>query len=543
MTDNTKSLLASLTVEEGVIINCNEVFTELFGFTLSEIENLCIEDKLRLDEQSVYSNLNDLFVSSITAEGGIFASAAFFNNLHYAVSVKLHCIYEKHQTFKIYFLILCDKSKDPISGLPNGWALTSRVDFLINNRNFLLKNMTLIVVEADNFSSINFRYNYIVGDQFLVKLGDRLKDIMSGSGFVVRFSNAKFAILLEDHDELSLPSLNLYIKKICERLCLSLSIPISISEKIEISKSFSIGVSSPGFAYDCYHSMQIAAETEKQKAQKYSTNKYYIAPVKAKGDFLTQKLIIDALPQAIASNQIQVHYQPQYNLNDNTLVGLEALSRWHDPILGHIPPNIFVAIAEDIGLHFEFDLWVFENVCLQLIEWQKQNILIPRVAINMSLKTMEKSSFVERIIVILKDTECPTHLIELEVTETGSINNSDMLKNNMLEVKKLGMHIAVDDFGTGYSSLSMIRNFYLSLDKLKLDRSLIDKVCLSELDKNFTKQIIELGKLLKLSVLAEGVETKQQLDLLTELGCDSAQGYYFSKALSSIDIIKLMQSK
>jgi len=545
MTDNTKTLLAALTIHNGcnsIVTCCNDAFTELFGFSLSEIKNTSLANKLVLLEEPLFCDLKALFFIAVATDGGIFASAKMFNNLHYAVAVKLHCVYQGNDTYKLYFRVSENKSIDPISGLPNGWALKSRIDYVINNQKITLKNMVLIIIEADNFSTINFRYDYFIGDQYLVALGKRLIEAVNGVGFVVRYSNARYAILIEDYETLPADMLTQRVDLICQNLCLALTAPIQISPDIEITKSFSIGVSSIGFEYDCYHSMQIAAETEKQKAKKYSINKYYIAPSEPQAEFLTRKLIIEALPQAIALHQIQVYYQPQYDINSHQLIGLEALSRWNDDTLGTIPPDVFVAITEDIGLHFEFDLWVFEKVCRQLVIWQKQSIPVPRIAINISFKTMEMNTFIERIKVILKDTGCPTNLLELEVTETSSINNAKMLSENMLQVKELGLYIAVDDFGTGYSSLSLIRTFHMSLDKLKLDRSLIDKICQTQLDQNFTKHIIELGKILNVSILAEGVETKAQLDLLTDLGCDYAQGWYFSKAVTCEEVVSLIET-
>lgn len=546
MTDNTKTLLAALTIHNGccnsIVTSCNDAFTELFGFIDSEMKNTFLADKLVLSKETLCCDLKALFFVAIATDGGIFASAKMFNNLHYAMAVKLHCVYQGNDTFKLYFRVSENKSIDPISGLPNGWALLSRINYLMSRENLGFKNLALIIIDVDNFSTINYRHDFIVGDQYLVVLGKLLQNATKGFGFVVRFCNAKFSILIENKDGLLGEKSFEWIEEICEFLTHLLIQPITVSDDLEITKSFSLGVSSPGFEYENYHAMEIAAETEMKKAKKYSINKYYIALPEIKGELLTRKLIIEALPQAIVKDQIQVYYQPQYDIHSHQLIGLEALSRWSNDLLGTIPPDIFVPITEDIGLHFEFDLWVFEKVCTQLVLWQKQSIQVPRIAINISFKTMEMSTFIERIKIILKKTTCSTSLLELEVTETSSINNAKMLSENMLQVKELGMHIAVDDFGTGYSSLSLIRTFHLSLDKLKLDRSLIDKICQTQLDKNFTKHIIELGKILNVSVLAEGVETQQQLDLLIELGCDYAQGYYFSKAQTSEDIVLLMQA-
>jgi len=398
-----------------------------------------------------------------------------------------------------------------------------------------------VVIDVDNFSTINYRYDFSIGDQYLVELGKLLQKTAKDYGFVIRFSNAKFAILVEDTYAALAGTLLDRINEICQELCVVLADPIRVSDNLQITKSFSIGVSAPGFEYDMHHPMELAAETVLKKAKKFSTNEYFIALPDTKNEFLTRKLIIDALPEAISRNIIQVYYQPQYDIYTNEIIGLEALSRWTDETLGIIPPDVFVPITEDIGLHFEFDLWVFTRVCEQLVSWKEQQVPTPRVAINISFMTMEMSTFVERIVAILKLTGCPTNLLELEVVETSSINNAKMIESNMAELKQLGIYIAVDDFGTGYSSLNLIRILHKSLDKIKLDRSLIDKICHTQLDKKFTQHIVAMGNILEVKVLAEGVESKQQLDLLIELGCDYAQGYYFSKPLSKQDIERLLQ--
>lgn len=541
MTNHTKKLLAELTIHNGLIISCNDAFTGLLGFTEAELKNIRLESKLHLSTESKFSNLIDFLDSSTST--GEFTNAIMFNSSHYAVNVNLFCIRESG-FYKLYFRILQNKCFDPISELPNGGALTSRVDYLLHHGNLAMKDMVLMLVNVDNFSTINYRYNFLVGDNYLIALGRLLTSAIKDIDFVVRFSNAKYGLLFENHDQLSCDDLFKRIESICQELCLLLDEPLNVGDDIQIIKSFSIGCSAPNVDYECFHSMGIAAETAMLKSHKFSINKFNIASLSDTDELITRKLIIDALPQSITQNKIQVHYQPQYDINDNNkLIGLEALSRWNDELLGNIRPDLFVPIAEDIGLHFEFDLWVFDNVCRQIITWKNNNIDAPRVAINISIKSMEMPRFIERILVILDHTQCPTNLLELEVTETTSITNIQLLSDNMLKVKALGIHIAIDDFGSGYSSLYIIRTFHKSFDKLKLDRSLVDKISESELDKAFTKQIIELGKILNISVLAEGVETKEQLDLLIECGCDYVQGYYFSKALTHQDTAVLIQTE
>ncbi|MBL1416525.1 MAG: EAL domain-containing protein, partial [Moritella sp.] len=227
-----------------------------------------------------------------------------------------------------------------------------------------------------------------------------------------------------------------------------------------------------------------------------------------------------------------IHYQPQYEFENNKLVGFEALSRWMHKDLGYISPDVFIRIAEDIGLHFEFDLWVFTQVCHQIVQWREEYVYSPRIAINISFKTLEMTDFVTRLQSIIEHSGCPTNLLEIEVTETASISNMITLIDNVRAVKKLGINIAIDDFGTGYSSLSLVRTLRSSLDTLKIDRSLVADICSSPLDREFARKVIGLGEVLEVKVLAEGVETLAQRDLLQELGCDYAQGYYFDKALT-----------
>jgi len=541
MTDHTKKLLAELTIKNGLVISCNDTFVDLIGFTEAELKDILLETKLHLLAESEFLNLNN-FLEQATSTG-IFTDAIMFNSAHYAVNVNLFCIKED-DLVKLYFRVLQNKRFDPISELPNGGALTSRVDYLLEYGNLTMKDMVLILVEVDNFSTINYRYNFIVGDHYLVALGKLLTSAIKDIDFVVRFSNAQYGLLFENHDQLSCDDLFKRIESICQELCLLLDEPLNVGDNIEIIKSFSIGCSAPNVDYDCFHSMGIAAETAMSKSHKFSINKFNIASLSDTDELITRKLIIDALPQSIIQNKIQVYYQPQYDIKDNNkLIGLEALSRWNDELLGNIKPDLFVSIAEDIGLHFEFDLWVFDNVCRQIMDWKNNNVDTPRVAINISIKSLETPRFIERIQVIIDQTLCPTNLLELEVTETTSITNIQLLSDNMLKAKALGIHIAIDDFGTGYSSLYIIRTFCKSFDKLKLDRSLVDKISESHLDKAFTKQVIELGKILNISVLAEGVETKEQLDLLIECGCDYVQGYYFSKALTHQDTAALIQTE
>lgn len=535
MSDVAYSLLPVLTINNGTVMACNDVFTEQVGYIESEIignQLHCILSVIDTDTQDTVSNENIADYISGKAQKGC-VRAALKDKHHYALPVDVQCQARVGTPgeFELYFRIVENKSVDPITGLPNGWAIRSRAEYLLRLSDSCKPSMALIIFSVDNFSTMNYRYGFDVGDNYLWVLGRTLQETVSDNGLVVRYSNAKFGVLVEDYNGLSNEAFHCHINQLCQHICAVSAVPLELNGGYRVGKSFSIGVSAESAIYDSYHAMEVATETAMREAQKYSVSKYCIATEQIKDDLVFKKLIIEELPQAIEQNQIKIYFQPQYDLSNGMLIGFEALSRWQHTELGNIPPDIFVGIAEEIGLHFEFDLWVFNQVCSQIIEWRKHGVNTPRIAINISFKTIEMTTFVSRIVDIINTTQCPTELIEIEITETATAKNIGTLRDNITQLKSAGINIAVDDFGTGYSSLNLIRTFCQSLDKLKLDRTLIENICNTELDREFTRQIIELSRVLQVKVLAEGVETREQRELLTQLGCDCAQGYYFDKAL------------
>lgn len=525
--------LPTITVVNGIVTACNEVFTEQVGFNPTDIVGQTASSIVSLvtgDAQTV-SDLEHWLSSSLETKQALLTDATLNNKYHYELPVKAYAtpLNDDKSSIQLYFKILSNRSIDPITGLPNGWGIHSRADYLIDNPDTTSSSFVVLFLSVDNFSTINFRYGFDIGDDYILLLGKELQSIVKS--LVVRFSNAKFGILIENKDELTVSAFQVYIEQICQKICTLSSKPMKIAPNIKITKSFSIGVSERNVLYESYHAMELAAETAMLQAKKFSMSKYCFSTFETPEDIVSKKLIIDEFPRAIEKCLINIHYQPQYELNTDKLIGLEALSRWNHASLGNITPDVFIEIAEEIGLHFDFDLWVITQVCTQIVDWRKQGIHAPKIAINISFKTIEMTTFIERLNLIIQQTACPTACIELEITETASANNMKTLTDNIFKVQELGISIAVDDFGCGYSSLSLIRTFHKSFDKLKLDRSLIENICNTTVDREFTRQIIHLGKVLDVKILAEGVEDYEQCQLLKTLGCDYAQGYYFDKAL------------
>jgi len=534
-------LLPFFTVKNGLLIGCNNIFSDVFGYDNETLKQHRLQDILTIESDNPQSqfDINQLF-SRVRQSDGVKTQGMIKNQHHYSLHVEIFCQSDSNAkgTFNFFFRVLEDKSQDLVTGLPNGWAISSRANHLLNLPEQMLPQLAVIIFKVDNFSTLNFRQGYHVGDEYLTLLGLKVQQLMGKENLVVRFSNAKYGILVEDYNQLTPEQFKDYVTSICQALCDISSSPIELDNDVLVHKNFSIGVSEVNAFYKSYFAMEIATETAMHQASKFSTSKFIFATSKITDRLLTKKLIIDDLPQAIAQQHIVMHYQPQYCLVSKKIMGLEALSRWQHEYLGYISPAFFVGIAEEIGLHFEFDLFVFKQVCHQIQSWKQLGYAIPRVSINISFKTLERDAFVTRIEHIINETKCPTDCIEIEVTETTSIKNIDGLFENMNQVQQLGIHIAIDDFGSGYSSLSLIRTLHQSLDKLKLDKSLIDNICYTTIDRDVVKQIIELGGVLGLDVLAEGIEHPEQQALLSTLGCKFGQGYLFEKPLPPEDIVE-----
>ncbi|WP_394131959.1 putative bifunctional diguanylate cyclase/phosphodiesterase [Shewanella maritima] len=540
MNTHLHPFLPSIKVVDGSIVSINNSFKELSGYVDKHVLGSSFSSKLSdivWNEQHIAS-LYQLISLQASVQDDLYFEAVLVDGNQFKLPVTIHIQFTSHdkKDFIAYFQAFNNKSRDPITGLPNGWAISSRANYIIDHYDAVQRNFVVIAINVDNFSTINYRYNFDIGDQYLKIVGQLLKQTVTEDHLVIRFSNAKFGVLYENTAGLSNKQFEQQVITVCQSLCDLGNAPVYLSDDIVIRKSFSIGVSAPRVVYDNYHAMEVAAETAIENAKKQSVSSFVLADEKMANSLMAQKLIIDEFPNALAEQQIEVHYQPQYDLQTHQLIGLEALSRWQHPQLGVVAPDVFIGIGEDIGFHFEFDLWVFQQVCQQVMEWQRQQLQFEKVAINVSFKTAEMVNFVDRLQDILLKTGCDVQCLEIEITETAQVNNEQAMRHNIAALQQLGFRIAIDDFGTGYSSLNIIRSYHDFFNVVKLDRSLIEHICNTEIDRLFVAQIIDLGKILKLKVLAEGVETAEQASLLAQLGCHFAQGYYFDKALPKAQV-------
>lgn len=404
--------------------------------------------------------------------------------------------------------------KDCLTGLPNRRSLMDILDNLtIKNTHF-----ALLFLDLDRFKFVNDVYGHLVGDKLLIQLAERLCHNVRTNEHIFRIGGDEFVIILKDLTE------QVTVSDIVQRIIDRIK-PLFDVDGIQFKITMSIGIAI--YPVDGLNSQDIlrAADLAMYSAKHSGRDNYAFF----NSDLLKTTIEISAiehdLRSALINEELTVNYQPQIRLSDMKLVGIEALLRWYNPILGSVPPNKFIPVAEDTGIICELGNFVIDTVCRQLVLWDTSDF---RISINVSAIQLQRGDFYQEI----KDTLDKYHVnpshIELEITESVLIKDSKFMLNQLSKINKLGIRLAIDDFGIGYSNISYLKT--IVIDTIKIDKAFIQDIHIHS-NAVLVKAIIDMTSSLGALSIAEGVETRQQLDVLRELGCDMIQGFYISKAL------------
>lgn len=425
----------------------------------------------------------------------------------------------KQQEAKLAFLA----EYDPLTLLPNRHLFTTKLTQALKIARREHSQLAVLILDLDNFKNINDSYGHNTGDVLLKRIAEKLQLCCGETASLARLGGDEFALLMENlaHPEDA--------ARFAQELLLSLQQPLVLEFDIEVSNSASIGISLFPQHTDNAEALLQGADTAvyKAKADGRNTYSYYNDQLTAQA---RERLILEGkLRQALKFAQLECYYQAQLNLSTNQIVGAELLIRWFDPEQGYIAPDQFIPVAESCGLIHELGLFVLQQACLQGQAWLTQGLPALRLAVNVSTHQFSKGDLEQQVKQVLQQTGFPAHLLELEVTESALMQNKEHVIQTMQQLRAAGIRLAIDDFGTGYSSLAYLQQ--LPLDVLKVDRRFIDRITDNEDDRQISKAIIELGHTLRFDVLAEGVETAEQLALLKDMACDYYQGYYYSKPL------------
>lgn len=421
---------------------------------------------------------------------------------------------------------------DVVTGLPNRRFIEKRLSRAISNHHVRSKKkIAFLLLDLDRFKHINDSLGHSYGDLLLKEVGDRLTSSLKPSELVCRIGGDEYGILLENKNEIQ-------IEKIAENILTVLRKTYDIRGE-ELYVTPSIGVSIFPEHGNSFESLLMKADTAMYKVKEAGKNHYKI--YHAEMDIEPQVTMENALRKGIERNELELYYQPQVSLENNNIVGVEALLRWIRPDQGMVPPCEFIPLAEETGLILPLGEWVLKEACLQSVKWGEQGILPIRIAVNISAIQFQQNNFIEKVTETLFETKANPENIELEITESVAMGSIEETLSKLQSLKEMGFHIAMDDFGTGYSSLQYLNQY--PIDHLKIDRSFISSLHTSEKNVAIVKLIVLMAKGLNYKVIAEGVEDDSQKLFLRSIECDEYQGYLFSPPLNRLDTEVLLQKQ
>lgn len=421
-------------------------------------------------------------------------------------------------------------SFDTLTGLPNRTLFQDRLNHAITQAHRSKNIVALLFLDLDRFKHINDSMGHHIGDLLLKAVAGRLQNAVREGDTVARLGGDEFTIILEGVAKTKAATL------ISEKVLRAFQVPFLLDDK-SLTISTSIGISLYPNDADNADSLIKFADTAMYHAKSLGRNNFQFYTHEL-NEIATRHVLLEAgLKQAIARNELSLVYQPKFSLRDGSLTGVEALLRWHHAELGPISPVEFIPLAEETGIINHIGLWVINHACQQLAQWNELGFKDFSMAINLSARQL-KADIISTIEVALAVSGLPAQSLELELTESMIMGNPQESVTTLAKLKALGLTIAVDDFGTGYSSLSYLKRF--PIDTLKIDREFVRDITNDPDDAAITSAIIALAHSLELNVVAEGVETQEQLNFLAEQGCDQVQGFLLSKPLSAKDCLVLL---
>jgi len=423
---------------------------------------------------------------------------------------------------------------DSLTNLPNRTLFLDRLKQSMRLADRYEKKVALLFIDLDHFKEINDSLGHHVGDKILIEFATRMKNSIRETDTISRLGGDEFCVVLND-----ITDPDFIINFILESMKLIKEPFVINSRKLHIGMS--VGISMYPNDGGSPNTLLKNADAAMYRAKENGRNTYSFYDEEMTQKALDRVFLETALRKAFVDDELLVYFQPQMNAQNNELVGMEALVRWQHPELGLVSPDTFIPFAELSGLIVELDRIVMKKALIQFHKWYKNGLNPGKLAMNLAIKQLESSDFIEFVDSLLSDEDCTYDNIEFEVTENQIMKNPEKSIKMLKKLNDLGISIAVDDFGTGYSSLTYLKR--LPITKLKIDKSFVDDLPYDPEDIAITKTIISLCESLNLKVIAEGVETKEQKEFLVENGCKFIQGYLYSRPLCIDDMTRFLEEQ
>lgn len=421
---------------------------------------------------------------------------------------------------------------DSLTGLPNRTLFQDRFCQSISMAGRDRSYVALLLFDLDEFKQVNETLGHQFGDELLQAVGLRLQETVRRSDTLARLGGDEFVVMMPaapDSDSMAI---------VAQKLLNLISVPFTLGGK-EIFISASIGISVYPHDGSDSETLLSHADLALYAAKGKGRNAFCFYSAQMNEEMQQRRETESRLRSALINGELFLDYQPQYDLATNRLVSVEALVRWRDPQRGLIPPDRFIQVAEESGLIHELGAWVLREACRQGQEWADAGLPPIRVAVNISGRQFKQDDLIDLIDQVLQETGLNPGRLELELTESILMDNTQGAISTLVDFKVRGIHLAIDDFGTGYSSLSYLK--FIPLDRLKIDRSFVRDIVEDPDDASIVVAIIGLSHSLGLKVIAEGVETAEQMAFLKEKGCDEVQGYYMARPLPPSKVAELLQ--
>ncbi|MEB0208661.1 EAL domain-containing protein [Pseudomonas sp. CCC3.1] len=421
---------------------------------------------------------------------------------------------------------------DPLTGLPNRNLFYTTLQMGLTQAALRGWQLAVCTVDLNDFKSINDSWGHLVGDQVLAEFSQRLSNCLNVSDTLGRMDGDELALILMIRKGQSGP------RQMVERIREVLREPFRIQDH-EVTMTASLGIALyPDDGADA-HRLIKQASTAMNRAKQAGRDTYRFYTAQMNVEVQARQELEIALREAVKKEAFELYYQPKIGLSDGQICGVEALLRWHRPGLPSVSPAVFVPILEGLGLISRVGQWVTASVCKQIAHWQQSGLEPVQVAVNVSAHQITDGDLVDDIQRSLKEHQVEPQWLELELTESSLMVNTPDTIASLLALRDIGLKISIDDFGTGYSSLAYLSRF--PIDKLKIDIAFIREVTHNPQDAAIARTIIELAHSLNLQVIAEGVETSEQLAFLTDNGCDQVQGYLFCRPLPTHELEALLR--